>query len=121
MNTETYSAPYSDVLTTESAVFTSSLPTSGSTLSSHHEIQLLREQLEQQNQQTQAAMAQLQLAKEQLAAEQVSLIAEITNLEFRTLRSVRRTVKNSKIVGSFPANTSGRSRTELNPQRWAHR
>lgn len=72
MNTETYSAPHSDVLTTESAVFTSSLPSAGSTLSSHHEIQLLREQLEQQSQQTQAAMAQLQLAKEQLAAEQAA-------------------------------------------------
>ncbi|XP_044751064.1 capon-like protein isoform X2 [Coccinella septempunctata] len=72
MNTETYSAPHSDVLTTESAVFTSSLPPSGSTLSSHHEIQLLREQLDQQNQQTQAALAQLQLAKEQLAAEQAA-------------------------------------------------
>lgn len=46
-----------------------SFPT-GSALSAHHEIQLLREQLEQQSQQTQAALAQLQLAREQLAAEQ---------------------------------------------------
>lgn len=44
----------------------------GTALSAHHEIQLLREQLEQQSQQTQAALAQLQLAREQLAAEQVS-------------------------------------------------
>lgn len=44
----------------------------GGTLSAHHEIQLLREQLEQQQQQTRDAMAQLQLVREQLAAEQVS-------------------------------------------------
>ncbi|KAK5642604.1 hypothetical protein RI129_008771 [Pyrocoelia pectoralis] len=43
---------------------------SGSVLTSQHEIQLLKEQLEQQNQQTQAAVAQLQLIREQLAAEQ---------------------------------------------------
>lgn len=48
-----------------------SLPAAGSALSAHHELQLLREQLEQQSQQTQAAMAQLQLTREQLAAEQV--------------------------------------------------
>lgn len=50
-----------------------SFPTSasGTALSAHHELQLLREQLEQQSQQTQAALAQLQLAREQLAAEQV--------------------------------------------------
>lgn len=48
-----------------------SLPPAGSALSTHHELQLVREQLDQQCQQTQAAMAQLQLAREQLAAEQV--------------------------------------------------
>lgn len=51
-----------------------SFPPPGTALSAHHEIQLLREQLEQQSQQTQAALAQLQLAREQLAAEQVGLI-----------------------------------------------
>lgn len=50
----------------------------GSALSAHHEIQLLKEQLEQQSQQTQAALAQLQLVREQLAAEQVN-----TFLSFR--------------------------------------
>ncbi|XP_044269725.1 carboxyl-terminal PDZ ligand of neuronal nitric oxide synthase protein isoform X2 [Tribolium madens] len=68
---ETYSSPHSDVLTSGSGSGGSnSLPPPGSALSAHHELQLLREQLEQQSQQTQAAMAQLQLAREQLAAEQ---------------------------------------------------
>ncbi|RZB84903.1 capon-like protein, partial [Asbolus verrucosus] len=68
---ETYSSPHSDVLTSGSGSGGSnSLPPPGSALSAHHEIQLMREQLEQQSQQTQAAMAQLQLAREQLAAEQ---------------------------------------------------
>lgn len=48
------------------------MPVSGSAISAQHEIQLLREQLDQQSQQTQAALAQLQLTREQLAAEQVS-------------------------------------------------
>ncbi|XP_074027997.1 capon-like protein isoform X2 [Leptinotarsa decemlineata] len=68
---ETYSSPHSDILTTVSAgSATSSLPPAGTALSAHHELQLMREQLEQQNQQTQAALAQLQLTKEQLVAEQ---------------------------------------------------
>lgn len=46
-------------------------PSTGSALSAQHEIQLLKEQLDQQSQQTQAAVAQLQLVREQLAAEQV--------------------------------------------------
>lgn len=71
---ETYASPHSDVLLSggSGSGGSSSLPAAGSALSAHHEIQLLREQLEQQSQQTQAAMAQLQLAREQLAAEQVS-------------------------------------------------
>ncbi|XP_063925575.1 capon-like protein isoform X1 [Zophobas morio] len=68
---ETYSSPHSDVLTSGSGSGGSnSLPPPGSALSAHHELQLLREQLDQQSQQTQAALAQLQLAREQLAAEQ---------------------------------------------------
>ncbi|KAG5898192.1 hypothetical protein JTB14_013234 [Gonioctena quinquepunctata] len=66
---ETYASPHSDVLTTVSTGGTS-LPSAGTALSAHHELQLMREQLEQQSQQTHAAMAQLQLTKEQLAAEQ---------------------------------------------------
>ncbi|CAG0879759.1 unnamed protein product [Darwinula stevensoni] len=42
---------------------------SGGPLSAHHEAQLLREQLEAQAQQTQAAVAQVHLLREQLAAE----------------------------------------------------
>lgn len=69
---ETYSSPHSDFLISGSVSGGSnSLPPPGSALSAHHELQLMREQLDQQSQQTQAALAQLQLAREQLAAEQV--------------------------------------------------
>ncbi|KRT82264.1 hypothetical protein AMK59_4437, partial [Oryctes borbonicus] len=64
---EAYLSPHIDGLGGSGS---SSLPISGSAISAHHEIQLLREQLEQQSQQTQAALAQLQLTREQLAAEQ---------------------------------------------------
>ena len=43
-------------------------------LSTHHQIQLLRQQLEQQTQQTQVAVAQVHLLKEQLAAETAARI-----------------------------------------------
>ncbi|KAJ8941381.1 hypothetical protein NQ318_003634 [Aromia moschata] len=70
---ETYSSPHSDSLTNASmGSGSNSLPPAGSALSAHHEIQLMREQLEQQSQQTQAAMAQLQLVREQLVAEQTA-------------------------------------------------
>ncbi|KAF5303689.1 hypothetical protein FQR65_LT00833 [Abscondita terminalis] len=52
------------------SIGTTTIFSSGSALSAQHEIQLLKEQLDQQNQQTQAAVAQLQLVREQLAAEQ---------------------------------------------------
>uniref|UniRef100_A0A6A7FPC4 Dual specificity protein kinase splA-like isoform X1 n=1 Tax=Hirondellea gigas TaxID=1518452 RepID=A0A6A7FPC4_9CRUS len=42
---------------------------SGGPLALHHELQLVREQLEQQQQQTQAAVAQVHLLRDQLAAE----------------------------------------------------
>ncbi|CAG9764673.1 unnamed protein product [Ceutorhynchus assimilis] len=71
LQAETYASPHSDNLASNSTG-SNSLPPPGSALSSHHEIQLLREQLDQQRQQTQAAMAQLQLAREQLQAEQTA-------------------------------------------------
>lgn len=63
---ETYSSPLSEPLKHAAE---SSLPSAGTPLSAHHELQLLREQLEQQNQQTQAAVAQVHLLRDQLAAE----------------------------------------------------
>ncbi|XP_054273968.1 carboxyl-terminal PDZ ligand of neuronal nitric oxide synthase protein-like isoform X1 [Macrosteles quadrilineatus] len=63
---ETYSSPLSEPLKSAPE---SSLPSAGTPLSAHHELQLLREQLEQQNQQTQAAVAQVHLLRDQLAAE----------------------------------------------------
>lgn len=61
---ETYASPLSEPLPTGD-----SLPLAGTPLSVHHELQLLREQLEQQQQQTQAAVSQVHLLRDQLAAE----------------------------------------------------
>ncbi|XP_065265783.1 carboxyl-terminal PDZ ligand of neuronal nitric oxide synthase protein isoform X2 [Emys orbicularis] len=47
----------------------SQLPDLGTPLSAHHQMQLLRQLLQQQTQQTQVAMAQVHLLKDQLAAE----------------------------------------------------
>ncbi|KAK9881607.1 hypothetical protein WA026_016478 [Henosepilachna vigintioctopunctata] len=71
---ETYASPQSDTLSAEGSGAQNPLPLPGNALSTHHEIQLLREQFEQQIQQTQAALAQLQLAREQLASEQAARI-----------------------------------------------
>lgn len=66
-----HTPPHTDGMVSTSVSGGSASFPPGTALSAHHEIQLLREQLEQQSQQTQAALAQLQLAREQLAAEQV--------------------------------------------------
>lgn len=62
---ELYSSPLSEPLRASGEL----LPSAGTPLSAHHELQLLREQLEQQAQQTQAAVAQVHLLRDQLAAE----------------------------------------------------
>ncbi|KAK8749597.1 hypothetical protein OTU49_015450, partial [Cherax quadricarinatus] len=61
---ETYASPLSEPLPSGDT-----LPMAGTPLSVHHELQLLREQLEQQQQQTQAAVSQVHLLRDQLAAE----------------------------------------------------
>nr|XP_027235837.1 LOW QUALITY PROTEIN: proline-rich protein 36-like [Penaeus vannamei] len=61
---ETYASPLSEPLPSGDT-----LPQAGTPLSVHHELQLMREQLEQQQQQTQAAVAQVHLLRDQLAAE----------------------------------------------------
>ncbi|XP_071529704.1 uncharacterized protein [Panulirus ornatus] len=61
---ETYTSPLSEPLPSGDT-----LPMAGTPLSVHHELQLLREQLEQQQQQTQAAVSQVHLLRDQLAAE----------------------------------------------------
>ena len=50
-------------------------------LSTHHQLQLLRQQLEQQQQQTQIAVAQVHLLKDQLAAEAAARIEAQVRLQ----------------------------------------
>ncbi|CAB0005488.1 unnamed protein product, partial [Nesidiocoris tenuis] len=67
---ETYSSPMSETLESGGVETPrASIPSAGTPLGAHHELQLLREQLEQQTQQTQAAVAQVHLLRDQLAAE----------------------------------------------------
>lgn len=57
-------------------------------LSAQHQLQLLRERLEQQAQQTRAAVAQLLLLRDQLAAEQAARCeAQVFSKILRTFQS----------------------------------
>lgn len=69
---ETYSSPLSGEPLKSGGE--GGVPTAGTPLGAHHELQLLREQLEQQTQQTQAAVAQVHLLRDQLTAETAARI-----------------------------------------------
>lgn len=75
-------SPPLDSSTSSAGMMTTNFPASGPLpLSTHHQLQLLRQQHEQQQQQTQVAMAHVQLLKDQLAAETGARIeAQVTNI-----------------------------------------
>nr|CAD7409259.1 unnamed protein product [Timema cristinae] len=67
-----------------------SVPSAGTPLSAHHELQLLREQLDQQVQQTQAAVAQVHLLRDQLAAETAArLEAQVHSLSLTSIHQAQ--------------------------------
>ena len=74
---EMYSSPLTEPLKSVSDI---PLPAAGTPLSTHHELQLLREQLEQQCQQTQAAVAQVHLLRDQLTAETTARLEAQVNM-----------------------------------------